>query len=59
MLAAIADTDAGLDGDLARAAQGLRSLRALGQHEIARQAAVELILAPAIMPRPGDTPPQR
>ncbi|RCW88764.1 hypothetical protein [Paracoccus lutimaris] len=52
LLAAIADTDAGLDGDLARAAQGLRSLRALGQQEIARQAAVELILAPAIMPQP-------
>ena len=53
MLAAIADTDAGLDGDLARAAQGLRSLRALGQQEIARQAAVELILAPAVMAGPG------
>ena len=56
LLAAIADTDAGLDGDLGRAAQGLRSLRALGQHEIARQAAVELILAPALMPQPGATP---
>ncbi|HRM73903.1 MAG TPA: hypothetical protein PLI13_04235, partial [Paracoccus sp. (in: a-proteobacteria)] len=56
MLAAIADIDAGLDGDLGRAAQGLRSLRALGQHEIARQAAVELILAPALMPQPGATP---
>ena len=56
MLAAIADTDAGLDGDLGRAAQGLRSLRALGQLEIARQAAVELILAPALMPQPGANP---
>ena len=56
MLAAIADIDAGLDGDLGRAAQGLRSMRALGQHEIARQAAVELILAPALMPQPGATP---
>lgn len=48
LLDAIADTDAGLDGDLARAAQGLRSLRALGQGEIARQAAVELVLAPML-----------
>lgn len=48
MLAAIADTDAGLDGDLPRAAQGLRVLRALGQGEIARQAAIELVLAPAM-----------
>lgn len=50
MLAAIADTDAGLDGDLPRAAQGLRVLRALGQGEIARQALVELVLAPVLMP---------
>ena len=53
LLAAMADVDAGLDGDLPRAAQGLRVLRLLGQQEIARQAAVELILAPALMPRPG------
>ena len=34
MLAAIADTDAGLDGDLARSLRlGLRSLRALGQRK--------------------------
>lgn len=56
MLAAIADTDAGLDGDLTRAAQGLRTLRALGQREIARQAAVELILAPVLMSPPGAGP---
>lgn len=53
MLEAIADSDAGLDGDLPRAAQGLRTLRALGQGEIARQSAVELILAPQIIPPPG------
>lgn len=53
MLGAIADTDAGLDGDLNRAAQGLRTLRALGQQEIARQAAVELILAPVLIAQPG------
>ncbi|WP_347266820.1 hypothetical protein [Paracoccus sp. (in: a-proteobacteria)] len=56
LLAAIADTDAGLDGDLARAAQGLRSLRALGQQQVARQAAVELILAPILQPAPGTAP---
>lgn len=48
MLLALGDVDAGLDADLARSAQGLRTLRALGQGEIARQAAVELILAPVI-----------
>lgn len=48
LLDVIGDTDAGLDGDLARAAQGLRSLRALGQGEIARQAAVELMLDPVM-----------
>lgn len=53
MLDAIADADAGLDGDLPRAAQGLRTLRALGQGEIARQSAVELILAPVISAAPG------
>ncbi|KGJ06237.1 hypothetical protein SAMN04487972_10452 [Paracoccus halophilus] len=56
MLAAIADTDAGLDGDLSRAVQGLRALRALGQHEIALQATVELILAPALMAPAGASP---
>lgn len=53
MLDAIADADAGLDGDLPRAAQGLRTLRALGQGEIARQSAVELILAPVVASAPG------
>ncbi|MTH35119.1 hypothetical protein GL279_10945 [Paracoccus limosus] len=55
LLDAIGDTDAGLDGDLARAAQGLRSLRALGQGEIARQSAVELVLDP-VMAGSGDGP---
>lgn len=53
----MADVDAGLDGDLARAAQGLRVLRVLGQQEIARQAAVELILAPDLMGAPGGKTP--
>ena len=46
LLAAIADVDAGSSGDTARAAQGLTVLDALQQQEIARQAAVELILGP-------------
>ncbi|MTH79828.1 hypothetical protein [Paracoccus aestuariivivens] len=53
MLLAIADTDAGLDGDLTRAAHGLRVLRELDQGEIARQAAIELMLAPVIGSTPG------
>ncbi|MDT1061308.1 hypothetical protein RM190_05505 [Paracoccus sp. CPCC 101403] len=56
MLTAIADADAGIDGDLARAAQGLAVLRALNQGEIARQAAIELILAPVIGASPGAYP---
>lgn len=46
LLGAIADVDAGSSGDTARAAQGLTVLDALQQQEIARQAAVELILGP-------------
>ncbi|MFT4013593.1 MAG: hypothetical protein QM682_09365 [Paracoccus sp. (in: a-proteobacteria)] len=57
LLEAIQDTDAGLDGDLPRAAQGLRILRALNQGEIARQSAVELVLAPVISAPQGSTPP--
>lgn len=53
LLGAMADVDAGLDGDLPRAAQGLRVLRVLGQQEIARQAMVELVLAPVLLPQPG------
>ncbi|WP_036744655.1 hypothetical protein [Paracoccus sp. N5] len=57
LLAAMADTDAGLDGDLPRAARGLRVLRVLGQQDIARQAMVELVLAPVILPAPGGGTP--
>lgn len=57
LLGAMADTDAGLDGDLARAARGLRALRALGQQDFARQAMVELVLSPVILPPPGGRAP--
>lgn len=46
LLGAIANVDAGLDGDMDRAARGLRTLRALGHADAARQAAVELMLLP-------------
>lgn len=49
LLAALADVDAGLEGNLVRAATGLRTLRALDQEDIARQAAVELMLTPRIL----------
>lgn len=53
LLTAIADVDAGLSGDTVRAAQGLSVMDALHQQEIARQAAVELILHPMLTgPRP-------
>ena len=45
LLAAMADVDAGLDGDTARAAAGLRRMVELGQPDDARRAAVELLLA--------------
>lgn len=48
LLAAISDVDSGLEGNLVRAAAGLRTLRTLGQGDIARQAAVELMLAPRV-----------
>ncbi len=48
LLAAIASVDAGLEGDTNRAAQGLRSLIALDQGDIARQAAVEILLQPRL-----------
>ncbi|WP_323717464.1 hypothetical protein [Paracoccus aminovorans] len=57
LLGAIADVDAGLDGDLPRAARGLRVLRVLGQQEIARQAVVELVLAPVMLPPAGGGTP--
>ena len=48
LLGAMADTDAGLDGDLARAAAGITALRALGQEGSARAAAMQLILLPRL-----------
>ena len=45
LLAAMADVDAGLDGDVARAAAGLRRMVELGQPSDARQAAIELLMA--------------
>lgn len=44
LLRAIADVDAALDGDTARAASGLRQMTELGQRDVALQAAVELLL---------------
>ncbi|WP_245728566.1 hypothetical protein [Paracoccus alkenifer] len=44
LLSAIADVDAGLDGDTARASAGLRRMVELGQPADARMAAVELLL---------------
>ncbi|MBB1490882.1 MULTISPECIES: hypothetical protein [unclassified Paracoccus (in: a-proteobacteria)] len=44
LLAAMADVEAGLDGDVARAATGLRRMVELGQPADARLAAVELLL---------------
>lgn len=45
LLRAMADAEAGLDGDVQRAAAGLRRLSELGQPDVARRAAVELLLA--------------
>lgn len=47
-LAAMADVDAGLDGDVDRAARGLRRLSELGYAATARQAAVELMILPQL-----------
>ena len=44
LLSAIADVDAGLDGDVVRASTGLRRMVELGQPADARMAAVELLL---------------
>ena len=44
LLSAIADVDAGIDGDIARASAGLRRMVELGQPADARMAAVELLL---------------
>lgn len=48
LLDAIAAVDAGLHGDLVRAASGLAALRALGQDATARQAAIEMVLLPRL-----------
>ncbi|ARJ70547.1 hypothetical protein B0A89_13835 [Paracoccus contaminans] len=45
LLRAMADAEAGLDGDVQRAAAGLRRLVELGQPDAARRTAVELLLA--------------
>lgn len=46
LLAAMADADAGLDGDGVRAARGIAALRALGLERVARGAALQLLLGP-------------
>lgn len=48
ILAAIADIEAGREGDVARAARGLGALRALGLEADARRAAVQLALGPEL-----------
>ncbi|AXC50618.1 hypothetical protein DRW48_13805 [Paracoccus suum] len=53
LLRALADVDAGLDGDIARAEKGVRTLRALGREATARGAALQLILAPALKAQRG------
>lgn len=52
LIAALADVDAGVLGDQARAAAGLAQLVRLGQAPLARQAAVELVLLDPDSPRP-------
>lgn len=48
LLAAMADVDAGLDGDLARAGRGLQMLRALGLQADAELARAQLALRPLL-----------
>lgn len=48
LLRALAEVDTGLDGDTARAANGVRLLRALGREATARGAALQLLLAPTL-----------
>lgn len=48
LLAAMADADAGLDGDVVRAARGIATLRALGREDTARAAALQLLLGPQL-----------
>lgn len=53
LLAAMADVDAGIEGDLARAGRGLATLRALGLTDDADLAAAQLTLLPNIAGIPG------
>ena len=48
LIAAMADADAGLDGDVTRAARGVAGLRALGQEGAARAAALQLLVGPLL-----------
>ncbi len=52
LLTAMADVDAGLDGDMARAGRGLAMLRALGLGAEADLAAAQLSLLPVMRPSP-------
>lgn len=52
LLTALADIDAGLDGDLPRAGRGLAMLRALGLTAEADLAAAQLSLLPVMRPAP-------
>src|SRR5690606_37722182 len=53
LLEAMADIDAGLDGDLARAGKGLAIMRALGLSSDADLAAAQLTLLPQMKETPG------
>lgn len=53
LLAAMADIDAGMDGDLPRAAEGIAMLRALGLGGEADLAAAQLTLLPHMTGTPG------
>lgn len=53
LLEAFVDIDAGMEGDLARAAEGLAVMRALGLDSDAELAAVQLTLLPQMKETPG------
>jgi hypothetical protein len=48
LLTAMADVDAALEGDLARAGRGIAMLRALGLHEDAKRAETQITLLPQV-----------
>lgn len=48
ILAAMEDVDAGLDGDAARAARGIATLRAFGLEQAARGAVLQLLVGPKL-----------